>query len=76
MASDQIDNANELVETYMEQAISLARSTTRSVRLAPKGVCYNCHDKVTTASQLFCDSECSEDFEYVQSRKQANRVTV
>lgn len=75
MAADQIDTANELADAYVEQAVSAARSRT-SARLAPKGRCHNCDEKLSTAGQLFCDSECGEDYDYVQSRKQANRITV
>ena len=76
MAADQIDNANEMADAYIESAISAARVTNKNSRLVAKGACHNCDEPLPCPGQLFCDSDCSEDYEYVQSRKRANRISV
>lgn len=76
MAADQIDNANEMADAYINGAIETARTTKAEHRLAPKGACHNCEEPLADKGQIFCDAECSEDYEYVESRKRANRISV
>jgi hypothetical protein len=63
--ADEIDQANEQAERWLNQAL-----TNRSAepKLQPKGSCHYCEadfDKADPdfAKKLFCDSDCSKDYE-------------
>lgn len=76
MSADQIDQANDISEAYLASAINKARNPAAALRLKPRGTCYNCMESLSIDRQIFCDSDCAEDYEYVEARKNANRRTV
>ena len=59
--SDQCGQADKIIEMNLNVGIMTARNYKREVD--PCGFCHNCHEFVDYPSQLFCDSECSEDYE-------------
>ncbi len=67
---DEIDLANEQSERWLNQA--LANIGKGGPRLAPRGSCHYCEtdfDPKTdpdAARKLFCDGECSHDYEEEQ----------
>lgn len=63
--ADEADLANEQADRWLERALSAATS---GPRLAPKGSCYFCDEPFDAASpdaakRLFCDADCSADYE-------------
>lgn len=64
--ADEADLANDQADRWLGRA--LANAAASGPRLAPKGSCYYCeHDFDTSnpaeAKKLFCDSECSSEYE-------------
>lgn len=68
--SDEIDHAQRTSELLLEVAIQNARPKGRA--LHPKGVCHFCDELLDVAAKLFCDMDCSEDYEKLQ-RKHRNQ---
>lgn len=58
---DILDQASALEELQRQQAIAAAVAEAR--RLRPVGRCHNCL-AVIGESALFCDSDCSADYQY------------
>lgn len=63
--ADEIDLANEQSERWLAQALSRIGS---SGRLVPRGRCYYCDSEfgehaAEAAKKLFCDKDCSDDYE-------------
>lgn len=58
---DICDTADEYMDAMMRARIADARSRTDS-GLRPVGHCHWCGEPVTQ-SQLFCDSDCTVDYE-------------
>ena len=59
--SDQCGQADRIIEMNLNVGIASARNYRREID--PCGFCHNCHDLVDYPSQLFCNSECSDDYE-------------
>ena len=59
--SDLCGQADRTIETHLNAAILNARNFKREVE--PCGRCHNCYEYVDDPRQLFCDAECSKDFE-------------
>lgn len=69
--ADEIDQANEQAERWLNQMIANRPTGTR---LAPKGSCHYCEqefdaDAPDADKKLFCDSDCASDFEYEERLK-------
>lgn len=62
---DTIDNAQSTADIFLNAAIENARPKGRA--LLPKGECYYCEEKVD-GQRLFCDLDCSEDYEKLQRK--------
>ena len=62
---DSLDDAQAVTETLLNAAINNARSKGRA--LLPKGKCYFC-DELLRPQALFCDIDCSEDYEKLQRK--------
>lgn len=56
------------IQSHMDEAMYKAKQQANS-GLRPKGVCHNCGETLTQNNQLFCDSDCREDYE---KRRHAN----
>lgn len=68
MFADPVDKASQVEEEMRQRSIEAAR--TQQVRVKPTGYCHNCAEAVEQP-KLFCDPECSEDYERV---KRAERM--
>lgn len=62
---DSIDVAQSNAETAQEAAIKTVINSAKINKLAPKGTCYYCDEKLEKG--LFCDIDCSNDFEWEQN---------
>lgn len=63
--ADEIDQANEQAELWLKQALS---NRSPESRLPAKGCCHYCESSFeksdkTFAQKLFCDADCSKDYE-------------
>lgn len=70
--ADEVDIANMQAERWLNQA--LANRQTGPV-MPPKGRCYYCErvfeaDEENAGRKLFCDIDCSQDYEAEQRRNQ------
>jgi hypothetical protein len=70
--ADEIDLANEQSERWLNQALN--QMLANGSRLVPRGSCYYCEsdfDKTdpTAEKRLFCDLDCSKDYEEEQRLK-------
>jgi hypothetical protein len=63
---DLVDDANSIADQMLDVAITNARSKGRA--LSPKGSCHFCEEKTTIKGQLFCDIDCSDDYEKLQRK--------
>ena len=59
--ADQCSKADRIIQMNLNVAIMAARSYQRGID--PCGRCHNCYEYVEHPSKLFCNSECSEDYE-------------
>lgn len=59
--SDEVDSSVIVEDVYLQAAISVAIRNKEPV-LPAVGTCYNCKDPVEN-NQLFCDIDCSMDYE-------------
>lgn len=64
--SDIIDTSQEQSEFHLQATISHIRNT--SMTLVPKKECYNCFEPLED-KQLFCDSDCSIDYDKRERNK-------
>ena len=60
---DEADNANELVDAYLQAALSCCKQQFLTVT----NKCYYCGE--VTNEKLFCDAGCREDYEIQQLAK-------
>jgi hypothetical protein len=58
--ADDADRAQLEIESEVTRARLAAGA---GVKLIPDGHCHNCDARLDGAGQLFCDRECSHDFE-------------
>lgn len=70
--ADEADLANDQADRWLDQALAQAANNTS--RLAPKGKCHYCEHEFDPADplterKLFCDADCSSDFEKEQRLK-------
>jgi hypothetical protein len=70
MSSDILDQAAELEQLERDTIIQNHRNKA-AIKLPRTGFCYNCAEPTT---ELFCDSDCRDDYDYRLKRQQANRV--
>ncbi|AYA64275.1 DUF2116 family Zn-ribbon domain-containing protein [Alteromonas sp. RKMC-009] len=63
MFADPLDAATHMEEHMKQRAIQNIRNKGRELR--PKGCCYFCAEELPKGS-LFCDSDCSHDFELMK----------
>lgn len=67
------EREDELEQQTIDLHFQEARNNARKMlgtKLQPKNECYNCLEPLDNAEQLFCDSDCREDYE---KRKRAER---
>ena len=57
--TDIFDAASDHEQKARDMAILQARQ--QSVKLQPKGSCYNCHEHIDAG--LFCDDDCRDDWQ-------------
>lgn len=69
--SDILDCAAELTQREIEAQLAAHRQRARGTQIKPKGFCYNC-DEPLSPEQLFCDSDCRDDYQHIQERRKAN----
>lgn len=60
--ADEADLAFEFSERHLAHALASQRKT--SGRLAPTGCCHNCGNTEGISQRLFCDADCSQDWEH------------
>lgn len=63
---DEIDIAQRVSELMLDVAINNARPKGRA--LHPKGSCHYCEESLENTEKLFCDMDCSEDYEKLQRK--------
>jgi hypothetical protein len=63
---DDIDHAQRISEMLLDVSIKNARPKGRA--LVPKGDCHFCEEKLDVADKLFCDLDCSKDWEKLQRK--------
>lgn len=68
-ASDPLDFAGELQQREIEARLEAHRNRTEKT-LVEKGFCYNCSEPLSTGT--FCDTDCRDDYDYIQKRNKAN----
>lgn len=56
------DQAERAADTFLQASIQSARSAAKHRALLPRGSCYFC-DEPIKQPKLFCDKDCSEDYE-------------
>lgn len=66
---DDVDRAQERIEQTVSDGI---RKAGNAQSLKPTGYCYYCNEAVQLG-RLFCCSECRDDWDYEQARKEANK---
>lgn len=73
---DELDRASELEARERDygvqaaqRAVSAQKTTRRS--LLPVGSCYYC-DSIVNAGYLFCDQDCSDDYDAEEAAKVRN----
>lgn len=59
--TDLCGQADRVTATLTNAAISSARNFKRDIE--PNGRCHNCDEYLDDPRKLFCDMECSEDYE-------------
>lgn len=70
--ADEADLANDQADRWLDRA--LAQAAAAGPRLAPKGHCHYCETEFNMADpveskKLFCDADCSADYEKEQRLK-------
>lgn len=63
--ADIFEQASELEQRERDASIKAALEKAKANRMNPKGACYNC-DEPLKPMQLFCDADCSADYELRQ----------
>jgi hypothetical protein len=58
--ADDADRAQLEIDAELEHARRTAR---RAPKLLATGCCHNCDEPLHDRKQLFCDNDCSEDYE-------------
>lgn len=58
--ADDIDNANDCAQQFLDQALAAARHG--DLGPFPTGFCHNCNAPGPLAT-LFCDRDCRDDYE-------------
>lgn len=61
--ADIFDQASEREQMDRELAIKNALATSRNSVLKPNGSCHNCGEPLEYSHNLFCDSDCGNDYE-------------
>jgi hypothetical protein len=69
---DAADIASELDQEFQEHAVKKVRQKAGIRMHAATGYCLYCNETVPD-QQLFCSSDCRDDWEYEQMRNQINR---
>jgi len=69
--ADDVDLACDLEQIFTEQAIAANRKTL--VKFAFTGECRNCSNPVESP-KIFCDSECSAEYEWYAKRSRGAEV--
>lgn len=69
--ADPSDEASQQEEAFTQQSIEAVLSQGNQPQRLFKGTCYNCGGKVSSPWR-FCDSECLEEYDYIQERRRAN----
>jgi len=68
---DIIDQANNVAE----QMLMAQRTIRKHSKLVPAGSCHYCDELLPKVGQLFCNGECSEDYEHEDRlRKQSGKI--
>lgn len=67
--SDPLDAASQEIDKQMNIGLAKIRAFKP---LQSDGKCKNCNDDID-GSLLFCDSDCRDDYEFINNRKRANR---
>lgn len=66
--ADFADEGQALEELALQQALENHRKNTAERKLLPRGLCYNCDEPLEVVNglnaKLFCNSDCSEDWEH------------
>jgi hypothetical protein len=63
-AADILDQASDMQEKAVSQAIQAIRNSANHRELYPKGVCHWCDEPFSDEPErLFCDEDCSGDYQ-------------
>ena len=69
---DDIDRAQDHIERTEAAHLAMARIKRGDRELTPSGQCHYCQQFVS-AAQLFCDSDCADDFAKEKARRLTSR---
>lgn len=64
---DEVDRANDLVETMAQAAVAAISTAAQTRRTKPTGLCLWC-GHIVTAHARWCDAECRDEWEYTHER--------
>lgn len=62
--SDVLDFAAELTQREIDSRLAEHKARAEAHKIAPKGYCHNCDEKLEEENATFCDSYCVEDYEW------------
>lgn len=69
MSEREDDLEQQTIDLHFQEAMNKAKKMVGN-KLQPQGECFNCKEELTDPYQLFCDSDCQEDY---QKRKRAEQ---
>ena len=61
--TDILGQADKVTALFTDAAISRARQAASKRDIEPSGRCHNCDEYVDDPRKLFCDADCSSDYE-------------
>lgn len=67
--ADDVDRATDQAQAHLDANIA----SRKVVTLKPGGLCHYCDELLPKFGQLFCNKECSEEYEYEQARARAKK---
>ena len=71
MSEREDDLEQQTIDLHFQEAMNNAKKLVGD-KIQPKGECYNCEEPLDNPDQLFCDSDCRNDFEFEQRIKERN----
>lgn len=60
---DAADLAAPEIDNMVQDQIARIRAKPKARRLSPIGQCHNCRETLKEEGQLFCDTDCRDDYQ-------------